>query len=389
MNSSIFNSLKDILINSSSINNRSVLELCIIELSSGNFSKAIDLSEEIIKKDINDSAGWALKALSQAHLFDYENNLYLLKSSLSSIDEFKMKTSLSAKDICTIESVFVTTVLEKTIILVSERIDSVIELRRKAMAEKAKAGVAAISAVMSAYAGSNSKSDVGKILGYGGAIAGATAMSSFNSNATLLKNASKGVFGVAIANISMTIDSAKALKNSLEDLDHNLKEEAAKTLKNWLTTLALLYQQVVENLIAYGNELGKGNVFIKTFRVSAFNLIHEPETTQFLYLSNKLGFTNNPNYLQIETRIDNLNKTTERDLKKSINKMHLISLLSGIAVGLALENVIVMFVLWFILYAFFVIRPIGRAAKFQNDVYDFLIDLKKINVSKENVLFTP
>jgi hypothetical protein len=68
MNLSIFKSLKDNFVNATSQNNRSTVELCITELSSGNFPKAIDLSEELIKKDINESIGWATKALSQAHL---------------------------------------------------------------------------------------------------------------------------------------------------------------------------------------------------------------------------------------------------------------------------------------------------------------------------------
>lgn len=81
MNSSIFKSFKDNFVNASNANNKSTVELCITELSSGNFPKAVDLSEDLIKKDINDSVGWATKALSQAHLFDYQNNLFYLKSS--------------------------------------------------------------------------------------------------------------------------------------------------------------------------------------------------------------------------------------------------------------------------------------------------------------------
>jgi len=105
MNSSIYNTLKDNLVNVSNQNNRSIVELCITELSSGNFPKAVDLSEELIKKDIYDSVGWETKVLSQSHLFDYQNNLYFLKSSLTSLEEFKAKTSLSSKEIMTVEAI--------------------------------------------------------------------------------------------------------------------------------------------------------------------------------------------------------------------------------------------------------------------------------------------
>ena len=315
MNLSIFKTLKDNFVNASSQNNRSTVELCITELSSGNFPKAVDLSDELIKKDINDSVGWATKALSQAHLFDYNNNLFFLKSSLTSLDEFKAKTSLSSKEIMTVEAIFVTTVLDRTITLVTERVEEVIELRRKAMAEKAKARAAAIGAAMSAYAGSQSKSDVGKILGYGGAVAGAAASSHFNSNAELLHSASKGVFGVAVANISMTVGSAMTLKRNLNELDFAVRDEATTTLKNWINTLAFLYQQVIENLLVYGEELKNKNVFTKSFREASINMVNAPEATQFIYLSKILGIENSiPQFKELEAHMLRLREIDENEI---------------------------------------------------------------------------
>ena len=52
MNSLIFRTLKDSLVNASNTNNRSTVELCITELASGNFPKAVDLSEELIKNKL-------------------------------------------------------------------------------------------------------------------------------------------------------------------------------------------------------------------------------------------------------------------------------------------------------------------------------------------------
>ncbi|CAM4124005.1 hypothetical protein [Flavobacterium weaverense] len=397
MNSSIFKTLKDNFVNASSQNNRSTVELCITELSSGNFPKAVDLSEELIKKDINDSVGWATKALSQAHLFDYNNNLFFLKSSLTSLDEFKSKTSLSSKEIMAVEAIFVTTVLDRTITLVTERIEEVIELRRKAMAEKTKAGAAAIGAAMSAYAGSQSKSDVGKILGYGSAIAGAAASSHFNSNAELLNSASKGVFGVAVANISMTVGSAMTLKRNLNELDFAVRDEATTTLKNWINTLAFLYQQVIENLLVYGEELKKKNVFTKSFREASINMVTAPEATQFIYLSKILGIENSiPQFKELEAHMLKLREIDGSEIKSSVNKMHIIGgaalLITIILAATIPENILSkedngpLFLIVILTYVYLMIKPIGKAGELKQSVNEFVDAMKNFKVTSDRII---
>jgi hypothetical protein len=396
MNSTIFKNLKDTFVNSSSLNNRSTVELCITELSSGNFPKAVDLSEELIKKDLNDSVGWATKALSQAHLFDYNNNLFFLKSSLTSLDEFKAKTSLSAKEIMTVEAIFVTTVLDRTISLVTERVEQVIQLRRKAMAEKTKARAAAIGAAMSAYAGSQSKSDVGKILGYGGAIAGAAATSHFNSNAELLNSASKGVFGVAVANISMTVGSAISLKRNLDELDFTVRDEASTTLKNWINTLAFLYQQVIENLLVYGEELKKKNAFTKSFREASINMVNAPEATQFIYLSKILGIDNSiPQFKVLEEQMLQLKGIDENAIKSSVKTMHFIA--GGTtALGFMVTSAEkdkgapvfgpLLFWIGIIIYGYFSWKPIGKAGELKRSVNEFVDAMKNFKVTSDRII---
>ncbi|MDZ4204031.1 MAG: hypothetical protein U1C46_04335 [Bacteroidales bacterium] len=405
MNSAIFKTLKDNFVNASSQNNRSTVELCITELSSGNFPKAVDLSEELIKIDINDSVGWATKALSQAHLFDYHNNLFFLKSSLTSLDEFKAKTSLSSKEIMAVEAVFVTTVLDRTIALVTERVEEVIELRREAMAEKAKASAAAFVAAMSAYAGSQSKSGVGKILGYGGAIAGAATSSHFNSNAELLNSASKGVFGIAVANISMTVSSAMTLKRDLNELDFAVRDEATRTLKNWIKTLAFLYQQVIENLMVYGEELKKQNPFTKSFREASINLVNAPEATQFVYLSKILGIENSiPQFKDIEAHMLKLREIDDYEITSSVKTMHFIA---GGSIGLAIAIAILMgsdevgtelgqtifTILFNILFAgglgayfFFSIKPLGKVGELKRSVKEFVNAMKNFKVTSDRII---
>ena len=398
MNLSIFKSLKDNFVNATSQNNCSTVELCITELSSGNFPKAIDLSEELIKKDINESIGWATKALSQAHLFDYHNNLFLLKSSLTSLEVFKSKTSLSQKEILTVESIFVTTILDRTITVVNERVNEVIELRSKAMAEKNKATASAIGAVMSAYAGSQSKSDVGKILGYGGAIAGAAASSHFNSNAELLNSASKGVFGVAVANISLTVGSAIYLKKNLGELEFDVRNEATASLQNWISTLTFLYQQVIENLIVYGEELKKKNVFTKSFREASINMVNAPEATQFIYLSKILGIENSiPQFKELESQLISLRNTNESEIKSAVKEMHIIGgvILVLAAIAMSIEDSdkggepVVGPILYFVLaavYVYFWFKPLGKAGELKQSVNEFANAVKNFKVTSDRII---
>jgi hypothetical protein len=398
MNLSIFKSLKDNFVNATSQNNRSTVELCITELSSGNFPKAIDLSEELIKKDINESIGWATKALSQAHLFDYQNNLFLLKSSLTSLEEFKSKTSLSQKEILTVESIFITTILDRTITVVNERVEEVIELRRKAMVEKNKATASVIGAVMSAYAGSQSKSDVGKILGYGGAIAGAAASSHFTSNAELLNSASKGVFGVAVANISLTVGSAIYLKRNLGELEFDVRNEATTSLQNWISTLTFLYQQVIENLIVYGEELKKKNVFTKSFREASINMVNAPEATQFIYLSKILGIENSiPQFKELESQLISLRNTNESEIKSAVKEMHIIggAILVLAAIAMSIEDSdkggepVVGPILYFVLaavYVYFWFKPLGKAGELKQSVNEFANAVKNFKVTSDRII---
>lgn len=335
MNSTIYKTLKDSFKNASNVSNSSIIELCITELSSENYAKAIELSEELIKKDINDSVGWAMKALAQSNMFDYQNNLFYLKSSLTSLDEFRDKTTLSQKEIQSVDAIFTIAFLDRTIQLVNQRLEEVIELRRQAMAEKAKAKVANFSAVFSGYMGSKSTSDVGKIIGYGGAVAGAIAGAQFKQNANLLNDASKGIFGVAIANISVTIDKAVHLKSILNELDNVICLEATTVLHEWIEMLAFLYQQVVENLLVLGSNIERQNSLRKSFRNDAIQMINTPEVTQFIYLSKVLGVENSiPQFSSIEDTLFTLKSMKIDEINASVNIMKTI--------------IISCFALWFI-----------------------------------------
>lgn len=370
MNEYIHRTLKNNLLNTSTDKQKSTTELCIIELLSGNYLKVTELSEEIIKNDINNSTGWALKAISQVNLFDYAENIFLLKSSISSLNEFKSKTTLTVKEVKEVEVVYITAYLQKTITLVKHRIAEVIELRQKALNEKSKARLATIGAVFSAYSATQAKSSLGKIVGYGGAIAGVSANLHFNTNAELLNNASKGVFGIAVANISLTFESALILKNNLDELDQEFQNESKVALRNWINTVSILYQQVIENLITYAREIKKKDVLEKPFRVSAINLISSPEVQQFIYLSKLLQIENTiPQFNELEKQIFDLGLIEEKEVIKSINKM---------------KFFIIIFA--FVPYLYFQWSPLGPAGKLKYFINEFLNSMKSYKIDSNNII---
>lgn len=390
MNTSIFQSLKHKFIENSNVNNRSIVELSITELASGNFPKAVDISEELIKKDVNDSVGWALKALAQSHLFDYEEKLFFLKSSLASLEEFKKKTNLTSKEIDNVEAVFTILMLNKTIDLVNMRIEEVIELRKKALTEKAKARAAAFATVMSGYAASKSNSDVAKILGYGATAAGAIATATFDQNSNLLMDASKGVFGTAVANISMTINSAKTLHNNRHSIDKTIMEEANQTLQTWIVTLAFLYQEVVENFNVHCLELKDQSVLSKKFADKAVNLINSPEAVQFIYLSKSLGIQNTiPQYSELENQILILQKINRDDLDKSRKTMNYL-IIGTISLGFIFGDAppvgpILIFIGLIMLFLF-TLFPLGKTGELKKLIKEVVQGTKKFKVTSENLI---
>ncbi|MCX6352688.1 MAG: hypothetical protein NTX03_12645 [Bacteroidetes bacterium] len=389
MKTALFQSLKDTFVNAATQNNKTTAELCIVELSSGNFPKAVTLSEDIIKGDINDSIGWAAKALSQAHLFDYGSNLFFLKSSITSLGEFKKKTNLSAKEINTIEAVFVTTILDRTVALVTERLNEVIALRQQAIQEKQKATAAAVGTLVSAYVGSQSNSNIGKVIGFGGAVAGVAATAQFNTNAEELNNASKGVFGVAIGNISLTIGGAMSLKRNLNTLDPYVREEAISTLNNWTTTLAFLYQQVGENILSYFEGYKKGAKYFDAVK----NLMNVPEITQFLYLSKMLGVEQSiPEFNKLETQIIEISNADLSLIKREQFKNAAIIFISAVGIDLIITFVFnspmggILGMIGGVVLLSIILSTKGKAGELARSIVSFIAALKKFKLTSDKII---
>ena len=392
MKTQIFRSLKSSFLQAAQLENQSLVELGITELAAGNFAKAIDLSEELIKKDINDASGWAMKALSQAYLFDYNEKQFYLNSSTTSLDEFKSKTKLHQSEVIKVESLFITTVLNRTIQLVKARVEEVIELRKRAIAEKSKANAAAVGALMSAYVGSQSKSNVGKTLGYGGAVVGAAASSSFTANADRLTSVSKGVFGVAISNMTITVEFAQTLKANLNHLDTDVREEALITLKNWIGSMAYLYREVLENLNVHIEELVKGNIFSTPHREAMTNFISAPEIRQFLFLSEIIRVEESiPEYAQMKQLIGEIQSVDSKKLNQEFRVMYIVlfSILffgamsflefsAGVASKIDLIGLLVAIYL--------VLFPLGSWGKLRKQMKAFAAMAKKFKVSSETLI---
>lgn len=336
MDTEIFKTLKSSFLSSSHQSDFSLVELCITELSSGNFIKAVDFSEELIKKDSNNSVGWALKAMAQAYLFDYDKYLYYLKSSFSSLDEFQLKTPLEKTKIVEVESLFIITLLERTIQMVTERVELVEKLKQQSYAQKENAKTAYAGAALSGFAGIQSKSNVGRILGFSGAVAGIAAGKHFEDKSNLLEEAAKGVFGVAIANIAFTVNSAKKLKNNLSMLNDNIKNEALIILQNWMQALIYFYKRLINDL--YNKSalmLDYSPARNPTLLVKSSNdLMKTNQYVQFKFLSEILELDSSNKFYEDSIEglnyIQNLNKVQVSKIKKEIYKYLFLFIISPI-----------------------------------------------------------
>jgi hypothetical protein len=400
MSTNIYKPLKDILIKHTNTDNRSTTELCATELTSGNFIKAIDLSEELIKKDFNNSAGWAFKAISQSYLFDYDDKLHLLKSSIMSFEEFTEKSTLTVDEYNLIEVAFITTMLNRTVELAQMRIETAKQLRKQALAEKTKAGWSNLGILVGALSGLNGKSDAGKILGYGGAVAGAIAAANFMQNSEMLEETSKGVFGVAIVNILFSMNFAKRLNTLTKNVDPRIKAETDQAIYNYNQLLNLIYKQVIENLLFYNEGLKKGGLignpidikYIKSIK----NIFNEPEGNQFIYLSKKLGIENSsPEFSLIEQQISAIQKISEFQIMTSAFISIVIGLLTGVAtlylgigLGVFSKDYLGLKVATFVLippFYFLLINPIGKAGEFMKSYKLLIKSFKSISSAKNTI----
>ena len=384
VNTKIYKELINPLKSSSKKTNSSIIELCLTELATGDYKKATDLSEELIKKDVDDSVGWALKSIYQTYLFDYDQNLNLLKSSISSLEEFNNKTKLNKNDLLQVEGVFTTSVLNRSMELLNKKIEDVVELRKKAAAEKSKAQAAALAAA-ACLRRITIKVKYWSILGYAGAAGAVGVSAKYSENSDLLNEASKGVFGAAIGNIVLTIDYAKNLKINLDKLTPAVKEEAVLTLKNWIITLAELYSQVIENLIIYAKEVKGKNTFSKSFKSLSLNFIDSHEASQFIYLSKMLGTDKSMSgFKEIEETFNNLKKVNLNELKSSIRQMHFIAagaLVAGYLISASGYPQIAQFPLLagIGLYIYFRYKPTGTAGDVKKMVNEIITQTEKFD----------
>jgi hypothetical protein len=396
MSTNTYRLLKDILINHTNTDNRSTTELCATELTSGNFSKSIDLSEELIKKDFNNSAGWAFKAISQSYLFDYDDKLHLLKSSIMSFEEFTKKSTLTVDEYNLIEVAFITTMLNRTVELAQMRIETAKQLRKQALAEKTKAGWSNLGILVGALSGFNSKSDAGKILGYGGVVAGAIASTNFMQNSEILEETSKGVFGVAIVNILFSMNFAKRLNSLTNNVDPRIKEEADQAIHNYNQLLNLIYKQVIENLLFYNEGLKNTSLIDIKYIKSIKNIFNEPEGTQFIYLTKKLGIQNSSHeFSLIEQQISAIQKISEFQIMTSAFISIVIGFLTGFStlylglelgvfskdyLGLKVITLGLIPILFFLL-----INPIGKAGEFKKSYKLLIKSFKSISSAKNTI----
>ncbi len=310
--------------------NQADIDLCIIELCSGNYQKSLTISEKIIFS--NNNNGWALKAISQTGIFDYENNLHLLNSAIQSIRNFKVNSSLSKMDTFEIQAVFINELLNRSVVLANNKLKEIEQLKADASYEKTKGTIANLAAIGSYLIGSNAKTKTGKILGYGGAVAGLIASHNFKKNAQLITDSAKGEFAETVSNIALTVEMATKLKDRVHLLHQNIQPIFIQSVTDYMQTVSEIYNRVITNYTKYCIKIGRSNPFTKYFYVNAINIAGSTEGKQFIFFSQVLEIQNSvPEFKKINSQIMALNSYHLDDVKKTVRKMHFIA--GGISVA--------------------------------------------------------
>ena len=381
-------SLQHILLQRLNGNNNSNINLCIVELYSGNFQKSLSLSEALIHSNNND--GWALKAISQTGIFDYESNLHLLNSAIQSIRTFKVNSTLSKVEIFEIQAVFINELLNRSVVLVNEKLNEIDQLKSNASYEKTKGTIANVAAIGSYLIGSNAKTKTGKILGYGGAVAGVIASHNFKKNAQIISDSAKGEFAETVSNIALTVEMATKLKDRLHFLNRTIQPIFSNTITNYRNTVSKVYVRIITNYTKYCTQIGNSNPFSKYFYVNAINIAGSTEGNQFIFFSQILEIHKSvPEYKQLSSKIRQLNSFKLNEIKKEVNKMHLI------AGGVTFLGIIVLFLssnneaqktvytiplyIGIGLYIYFRFFPIGRLKTLKEEVKILQSKLESFN----------
>ena len=357
--------------------NKADIDLCIIELCSGNFNKSLVISEKIIYT--NNNNGWALKALSQTGIFDYEANLNLLNSAIQSIRNFKQNSTLSKLDTFEIQAIFINELLNRSVFLAQNKLKEIEQLKADASSERTKGAIANIAAVGGYLIGSNAKTKTGKILGYGGAVAGVIASHNFKKNAQLITDSAKGEFAETVSNIALTVEMATKLKERLHYLSPNSQKVFVQTISSYMQTVSDIYNSVIFNYTKYCKGIASSNPFTKYFYINAINIAGSKEGSQFVFFSQVLKIQSSvPEFKQINSQIKLLNSFNLDEVKKDVNKMHYIAggiLLLGLIILITNSNneklaqlVSGIFCSGIGAYIYFWIFPLGKLKELKKNV---------------------
>lgn len=330
MNTEVYDSIREPLSAVTAATNVPNLELAIIELKSGNYDKALVFAEELIKKDLNDTAGWAIKALSQGHMFDYGSKTSYLKSSLNSMKEFQSRSKVKDSDKQTIEALFLMNLIDRTTQMIRGQLSQAVRKARNAEVAMSNAQAAELGAALSVAGAVMSKSTVGTVVGVAGAAVGVGVSVGYESKAYNLMEAANGQYASAIANMNVAIGLAQTLKRIVDknECSREVCIEGDSIIQNWLGCALELFVKIATNfqgeLKAKKTQLGGANQDWEfSSRVKVLKgLGNGYHGRQLLYLAEMYGLTNSNELRPMLTALNNLEKMNwtsfESELKSKV-----------------------------------------------------------------------
>jgi len=280
MKSQLYYSLRNTIKEAIPSDAHSTVDLSLVELASGNFKGALLQSEDLIKKYNGISVGWGLKALCQAEIFDHDKNIHHLDSSAFSMLEFLGDAELPSSVRDTIEVLYNLTLLDRTVNLVQSNVSDADRMLTNAYQQMQTANAFDFAGTVSMLGALNSKSSFGRTAGLVGVMGAASAKNNARNQAAVLSTISTGTYGLAVANMSLTIEYAVRVKSSLSAINGELKQTAIETLSNWLTACQNLHNKISVKLFSKLDVLIHANDPLATCE-----FLGSAEMNQFLYLS--------------------------------------------------------------------------------------------------------
>jgi hypothetical protein len=288
--------LKQPFLQNTSPTSESQIVMGVMHLQNNEHDKASVLFESALQTTHKVPAAWLGKAYAEAALTSVEKNtLEVIQYSVEKASQFIDDHDLLVKHYAMILLV----ALGKSAMQIQQDVEQSANLARSASTAEAVAVGSAALGIASAYMGYTSKSTLGKIAGYGGALtAGAYAANRF-MDSTECSQLSNSAYALAIAQSYISLAYVYEVKNIFHLLPAEeqaaIKEVIDKVKEKWLLLYQLQLSQLAVFVESIENSLetpeGVDNILALQGNYQ--------EVTDVMFMAQKFGLENHPSFSRL------------------------------------------------------------------------------------------